>query len=110
MQEHHLHLPRRGGDLHLAPLHRPMVITSDRALSIILPVVTPCLVDAALHLLVLAEPEMKYTKAHKDLHITNKPEVLICISSKGSSDASSNVYFCNLPRQSNLSSPQCYKS
>ena len=79
MQEHHLHLLRRGGDLHLAPLHRPMVITSDRALSIILPVVTPCLVDAALHLLVLAEAgleghEMKYTKAHKDLHITNKPE------------------------------------
>ena len=55
LQEHHLHLPRSGGDLHIAPLHRPMVITSDRALSIILPVVTPCLVDAALHLLVLAE-------------------------------------------------------
>ena len=55
LQEHHLHLPRSGGDLHIAPLHRPMVITSDHGLSIILPVATPRLVDAALHLLVLSE-------------------------------------------------------
>ena len=50
----------------------------------------------------------KHTKAYT-LPTNLRTEVLICISSKGSSDASSNVYFCNLPRQSNLSSPQCYK-